>query len=216
MDRHISIPTLRRLPVYYQIVSQALESGEEYISSNTIAKILEVDDTQVRKDIAAIGYYGKPRSGFEIKSFKIHLEDFLDLKTKRQAFLIGAGNLGVALAKYGGFDKFGLEIAALFDNDPHKIDLKIGDKQVYPIYKLHELVKEMNVEIIVLAVPAESAQEVVDFAINAGIKAIWNFAPLNPKVPDGILKWNQDLAANFITLSLLLSQNKIITESISL
>src|SRR3989339_1539234 len=197
MSKQISAPTLRRLPNYYNIICQAMEAGEKYISSATIAKMLDIDDTQVRKDIAATGYVGKPKVGFDLREFKIHLEEFLGFNHTKEAFLIGAGNLGIALAKYEGFKKYGLDILALFDADPHKIGLKIGKKEVFSLANLPEMIQKLNIQIAILAVPADVAQEVTDFLVNAGIKAIWNFAPANLKVPDDVLISNQDLAASF-------------------
>lgn len=214
MNKQISIPTLRRLPNYYPIVCQAFEEGEKYISSATIAKILDIDDTQVRKDIAATGYVGKPKVGFYTQDFKKHLEDFLGFNNTKDAFLVGAGNLGVALAKYEGFNVYGLEIVALFDNDPHKIGLKIRNKEVFSISKFPEMVSNKNIQMVILTIPAESAQSTTDFLVSTGIKAIWNFAPITLRVPKNVLVWNQDLAASFVTLSLHLTvkqkQNQII------
>jgi redox-sensing transcriptional repressor len=205
MSKQISVPSLKRLPNYYNIICQALESGEKYISSATIAALLDIDDTQVRKDIAATGYVGKPKVGFDTNEFKAHLEEFLGFNDKKEAFLIGAGNLGIALAKYEGFTKYGLDILALFDNDPHKIGFKIGKKEVFPLATLPELVKSMNVQIAIMTVPVDVAQDVADFIMRAGIKAIWNFAPTNLKAPDDVLISNQDLAANFVVFSSTLS-----------
>jgi len=205
MSKQISIPALKRLPSYYYILCQSMESGKKYISSATIAKLLDIDDTQVRKDIAATGYVGKPKVGFDIKDFKAHLENYLDLNTKKEAFLIGAGNLGIALAKYEGFKKYGLNITALFDEDIHKIGTMVGSKKIFDIEKLPDLVERMNVHIAILTVPAPKAQEVADFLVQSGIKAIWNFAPANIKVPDNIIISNQDLASSFVTLSLMMS-----------
>ncbi|OGI26544.1 MAG: redox-sensing transcriptional repressor Rex [Candidatus Melainabacteria bacterium RIFOXYA12_FULL_32_12] len=208
ISKRISIPTLRRLPSYYHILCQQSEIGIEYISSASMANLLGIDDTQVRKDIAITGYNGKPKVGFEIKDSKAHFEKFLGFNNKKRAFIIGAGNLGIALAKYQDFNKYGLEIVALFDNDPHKIGLKIGYKKVFSIFDLTNLEKEINAHMAILTVPAENAQDVADSIVNAGIKTIWNFAPINLRVPDDVLVWNQDLIASFVTLSLMLSSNK--------
>ena len=204
MNKHISTPTLKRLPNYYHIICQALESGEKYISSATIAKVLDIDDTQVRKDIAATGYVGKPKVGFDVKEFKAHLEHYLGFNKTKQAFLIGAGNLGIALAKYDGFKKYGLEILALFDSDPLKIGISIANKKIFPLSELPNMASSMNVQLAILAVPGEVAQKVADFLVKSGIKAIWNFAPASLNMPEGVIVSNQDLAANFVTFSLML------------
>lgn len=209
MVKQISVPTLRRLPNYYNIVCQAMESGEKYISSASIAKLLDIDDTQVRKDIAAIGYVGKPKFGFEIIDFKKHLEDYLDFNNTKEAFLIGAGNLGIAFAKYEGFKKYGLDVIALFDNDPHKIGLKIGNKEVFSLSKLPDLAERMNIQMAIITVPFEHAQDTCNFLVKSGIKAIWNFAPITLKAPDNVFILNHDLAANFITFAQLFQKKSI-------
>lgn len=206
MIKQVSLPTLRRLPSYYNIICDASSRGEKYISSANIAKLLLIDDTQVRKDIASTGYVGKPKVGFDIAEFKLHLEEFLGLKNTRKAFLVGAGNLGVALSKYVGFKKYGLEILALFDNDPLKQGMSFGDKKVYPTSQISQMVKEHSVQMAILTVPYSQAQDVTDFLVASGIKAIWNFTTANLTVPDDVLVDNQDLASSFVTFSLLFSE----------
>lgn len=197
--KKLTIPTLKRLPLYYSITKEALEKGESYISSAFIAEKLDIDATQVRKDIAAVGYVGRPKVGFDTKEFTLHLEKFLGFTKERNIILIGAGNLGIALAKYDGFAQYGLKIKVIFDKDPHKIGTKISDKDILPIEKLKEYIKQQNVEIAIMTIPAQSAQSVADELVANGIKAIWNFAPVNLDLPKDVLCWNQNLAASFIT-----------------
>jgi redox-sensing transcriptional repressor len=199
MNSNISVPTLKRLPYYYNIVCNAISAGENYISSAEIARKLDVDDTQVRKDIAVIGYMGKPKVGFEVHEFKKQLEAYLGFNNVRNAILVGAGNLGIALSRYEGFEKYGLKLVGIFDNNPTKIGLKIADKEIYSLAKLNEVVQKHNVEIAIITVPADYAQKVTNTLIDSGIKAIWSFAPISLNVPDSIYVWTQDLAANFTT-----------------
>jgi redox-sensing transcriptional repressor len=199
MNNNISVPTLKRLPYYYNIVCNAVSTGDKYISSAEIAKKLDVDDTQVRKDIAAIGYTGKPKVGFEVNEFKNHLEKYLEFNKVRNAILIGAGNLGMALSRYEGFEKYGLKLVGIFDNNPTKIGLKIADKEIYSLSNLENVLKKYNVEIAILTVPATYAQSVTDLLVKSGIKAIWSFAPASLNVPENVYVRTQDLAANFTT-----------------
>lgn len=197
--KKLTIPTLKRLPLYYNITKEALESGESYISSAFIAEKLDIDATQVRKDIAAVGYVGKPKVGFDTREFTLHLEKFLGFSKERNIILIGAGNLGIALAKYDGFSQYGLKIKAIFDNDPAKIGTKISEKDVLSIAALGEYVKRQHIEIAIITIPAQSAQKIADELVANDIKAIWNFAPINLNLPKDVLCWNQNLAASFIT-----------------
>ncbi len=203
-EKKLNIPTLKRLPLYYNIAVRALENGEKYISSAFMAEKLDIDSTQVRKDIAAIGYVGKPKVGFDTKEFSSHLENFLGFDKERKIILIGAGNLGNALAKYNGFSQYGLKIQAIFDTDPKKIGTKIADKDVISMEKIGEYIKEHNIKIAVITIPEHYAQETADEIVQHGIKAIWNFAPVNLDLPKEVLCWNQDLAASFITFVQLL------------
>lgn len=198
-EKKLTIPTLKRLPLYYNITKEALERGENYISSAFIAEKLDIDSTQVRKDIAAIGYVGKPKVGFDTKEFTFHLEKVLGFTKERNIILIGAGNLGIALAKYDGFLQYGLKIKAIFDNDLNKIGTKISDKDVLSIETLGEYITKNNIKIAVITIPAQSAQSIADELVKNGIKAIWNFAPVNLDLPKDVLCWNQNLAASFIT-----------------
>lgn len=202
MSKKLPLPVLKRLPKYYSIVCEYEKEGKTYIKSLEIANKLYIDETQVRKDFALINHSGKPRVGFNVYELKNHLENFLDFKNIKESFLIGTGNLGLAIAKYHGFEKYGLSVSALFDNDPHKVGLKIGNKEVFHVSRLSELVKKMQIKIMILAVPASEAQKMTNIAVESGIKAIWNFAPININAPKDVLVINQDLAADFVVLSL--------------
>jgi redox-sensing transcriptional repressor len=206
MNKKLPLPVLKRLPKYYSIVCEYEKEGKIYIKSPEIAKKFDVDETQVRKDFALINHSGKPKVGFNVSDLKSHLENFLDLKNMKDSFLIGTGNLGLAIAKYSGFEKYGLSITALFDNDPHKVGLKIGGKEVFHISKFPDLAQRMQVKIIILAVPADEAQKTANIAVKSGVKAIWNFAPVKIEVSKDILVINQDLASDFIVLSLQLNK----------
>ena len=198
----IPIPTLQRLPVYYNIFLNAQAQGREYLSSTEIAEILGVDSTQVRKDISFSGYVGKPKSGFEVNGFITHLNSFFDLKKKKKAVLVGVGNLGLAIARYSRFKEYGLEIMGMFDVDLNKIGLKVGENPILPINEMSKFITEMGIQIAIITVPKEVAQEVATALIDFGIKAIWNFAPIHLKLPQEITVLNQDLTADFLTLSM--------------
>ena len=204
MVKKPTIPTLKRLPLYYNIAKRALNNGESHISSALIAQKLDIDPTQVRKDIASIGYTGKPKVGFDLKEFTEHLRLFLGFDKKREIILIGAGNLGVALAKYNGFAPYGLYIQAIFDSNPEKIGQKIVEKEILDIKNVKKYIIQNEIDIAILTIPVEFAQKTAEILVEAGIKGIWNFAPLNLNLPKHILCKNQELAASFITFSQLL------------
>lgn len=189
---------IKRLTLYHCILFDYIEKNIEFISSPQIAKLLNIDDSQVRKDIKLLNNTGKCKVGYEVKCLKKSIEKTLGFKNPKNAFIIGAGNLGMALAKYTNFKDYGLNIMALFDNDSSKVDVIVNFKKVFDIEKLPDLAKKLNVEIAILTVPRAYAQQTADFLIKSNIKYIWNFTPSVLKVPDDVIVWNENLIGNFL------------------
>ena len=167
---------INRLTLYHFILDNFRED-EQYISSAKIAQLLNIDDSQVRKDLKYLDYPGKCRVGYEAKKLKHTIEDCLGFNQKRDAFIVGAGNLGSALAKYDSFKDYGLNILAMFDNDPKKIGTVINGKEVLSFTKVGNFVTKMGVDIAILTVPKECAVSAANYLAGAGIKYIWNFTP---------------------------------------
>ena len=198
MDTKISDKTINRLTLYHCILTDCIRKGTDSISSSTIAGLLRIDDSQVRKDISLLNNSGKSRVGYDVVALKKAIEHKLAYSKEKNVFIVGAGNLGFALAKYNNFANYGLNIMALFDNNPLKHDVSVGDKKVYPLEDLPKLAKEMSVDIAILTVPYDAAQTVTDYMIDAGIKYIWNFAPVVLDVPKDVQVWNENLMGNFL------------------
>ena len=135
-ESNIPEQTLRRIPMYHQILSEMERKRVQYISSKQLARYFQVDDTQVRKDVAIIGYKGKPKSGYSVTGLKNAIEEFLGINYENTAILIGAGHLGSALAQYPGLKEYGLKLIAIFDNDPSKIGNVIGPFTILPMDSL--------------------------------------------------------------------------------
>ena len=186
---------LNRLTLYHFILN---DQNSDYISSATIADLLHIDDSQVRKDIAYLGNSGKCRVGYDVKRLKKSIEESLGFKQVKNAFIIGAGNLGSALAKYDSFSDYGLNIIAMFDNDLNKIGTQISNKNVFSISEIETHIKKSNVEIAILTVPRNFAQRVAEVLIKSGIKYIWNFTPCILDVPKEIIVWNENLVGSFL------------------
>ncbi len=206
-------PSLRRLPIYYRRLRQAVDAGESIVSSKDLGESAGVPDAQVRKDLSYLALDGRPGIGYDVRSLAALLEDFLGLVNDKEAVLVGAGNLGMALAMYPGFVRYGLQIVALFDNDPAKQGALPDGRQVLPVEKLTDLVSRLHVRIGIIAAPESVAQEVADAMVAGGIQVIWNFASCKLKVPADVLVKNEDLAAELATLSHHISQRKIRQES---
>ncbi|GBR75420.1 redox-sensing transcriptional repressor Rex [Candidatus Termititenax persephonae] len=204
MNASIPSNAIKRLTLYHHILSDCLLKGNEYISSQHIAELLKIDDSQVRKDIALCAASGKTKVGYAVLELKKAIERLLGFREQKAAFIIGAGNLGSALAKHTDFQDYGLDIVALFDNDPTKIDTFINGKKIYPLPKLYQvathenLVNKRKVEIALLTVPAAAAQKSAELLTQSQIKYIWNFTPTILSVPDNVRVCNENLVGNFL------------------
>ena len=201
VKKPISVPTLSRLPVYYYFLKSITEQGREYISCSKISEGLGLTSIQVRKDFESIGANGRPKIGYEVKVLTKLIAVTLGYDNVSEAFLVGAGNLGKALLGYRVFDDYGLKIIAAFDTNPEIIGQNISGKPVFHIDKLKELVPRMGIKIGIITVPSDKTQEIADLMVAAGIKAIWNFAPIFIKTPEDIILQNVNMASSLAVLS---------------
>lgn len=196
--KKFSDKVINRLTLYHCILTDYLHKNIEFISSPQIAGLLKIDDSQVRKDISLLNNVGKCRVGYIVADLKKNIEKTLGFSKPKEAFIIGAGNLGSALAKYDNFSNYGLKVLALFDNDTLKVGNKVNDREIFHISKLEDLAQRLNVEIAILTVPREHAQGLADFLVKSNIKYIWNFTPTVLNVPKDIQVWNENLMGNFL------------------
>ena len=184
MTQNISKHTLQRLPMYLSYIKGLPEDAPKNISATTIAEALQLNDVQVRKDLASVSSSGKPKVGYNVKDLIAELEAFLGYNDIDNAVIVGAGSLGKALLNYSGFKAYGLNIIAAFDLCEEPTEFQ--GKTVFPIAQLESFCRKVNIHIGIITVPASSAQEICDLLVNSGIRAIWNFAPVHLVVPDGI------------------------------
>lgn len=195
------LPTIRRLPTYLRILRDLSSKGKEFVSSNQLAEVVNIDSILVRKDLVLTGIVGTPRIGYHISDLIRSIKDFLGWGDPLNAFLIGAGHLGTAILGYKEMSNYGHKIVAAFDKDPRIIDQSIHGVRVFNIARAPELLKELNVRLAILTVPAEEAQEATDLLVGAGIQGIWNFTSANIDVPDGITMHKEDLISGLAVLS---------------
>ena len=195
-----SIPkaTLGRLPQYLEYL-RSLPEIRRTISATAIAKALSLGDVQVRKDLAVVSGAGKPKIGYETDKLITDIESHLGYERLTNAVLVGAGKLGRALLDYDGFENFGVKIIAGFDCN--ETVLTNGAKAILPIREIGAYCKEHNVKLGIITVGQGSAQEVCDKLVESGIKAIWNFAPVTLKVPNGVLLRQENLALSLAYLN---------------
>lgn len=197
----VSRATVHRLPSYYRELKVLADRGEETVSCPQIAGRLQLDASQVRKDLAATGVIGRPKVGYVVDEVIEAIEEFLGWNNNTEALLVGAGNLGIALMGYEGFSHRGLNIVAAFDADKAKIGSAIRGKHVLPMEKLPDMVARLGAAIGILTVPMDAAQEIADVMVHGGIKAIWNFTPAHLDVPDEIIVENVRLSESLAILS---------------
>jgi redox-sensing transcriptional repressor len=197
----VSEATLRRMPTYLHYLRRCQEEGTTFISSGEIGSELGLDPTQVRKDVEVTGIVGKPRVGFSVAELALAIEEFLGWNKLTEAFLAGAGNLGTALLGYDRLKNYGVHIVAAFDSDPRKVGTEIYGRQVLSIDRLANLAERMHVLIGIITVPADQAQAVADQMVAGGIQAIWNFAPVNLRLPKHIIVQHEELYYTLAALS---------------
>ncbi len=176
-NRKIPPATVKRLPLYLQCLDQ-IDSNSIGISSKNLADLAKVNDAQVRRDLSYLGTLGTRGVGYDIKTLRNQLQLELGLVEGWSAVIVGVGNLGSALAHYGGFKDKGFGVVGLFDDDPKKINSQVAGLVVTPLSKMEEYCKKYNVAIGIIATPGEYAQGVADQLIDCGVRSILNFAPV--------------------------------------
>lgn len=172
----------------------------EHVSSTAISQQLNVDASQIAKDLSYLNIKGKTRIGYEVAQLEQGLSDFLGFRRCHPAVMMGVGSLGRALVTDSGLSRYGLNIVAGFDTDPAKIGTEIGGTPVYNLDELTDRRREFGAEIAVIAVPVESAAAVADLCINSGIKALWNFTPFHIKSRPGIIIENTSIYAHLAVM----------------
>jgi redox-sensing transcriptional repressor len=203
----VSELTTNRLSVYLRCLSELDAAGVRAISSQALAEQFHLNAAQIRKDLAYFGEFGVRGIGYYVKELRRHLRQILGLDRGVRVAIIGAGNLGLALADYPGFREDGFEIAALFDTLKEKIGRRSrGGVLIHDIRDLKKIVKREGLGIAVIAVPAAGAQAAVSMVVTAGVKAILNFSPGALRVPRGVKLKNMDLTVSLEGLSFFLVQ----------
>lgn len=201
MHINVTIQTLQRLPRYLNYLKALPKDTVINISATTIAQALGLNDVLVRKDLAAVSDGGKPKIGYIIEYLISDIEKVLGYDDVNDAILVGVGKLGYALMAYDGFAEYGLNIIAGFDVDEQIIGSEINRKKVFAFTKMKNLCERMKIRIGIITVPVWEAQRVCDALVEAGVKAIWNFAPVQLNVPEGVLVQNENMATSLAMLS---------------
>lgn len=187
-DTNTNIPdiVIGRLPIYLRALNRLVQEGHEVTSSHELGKRLGISSAQIRKDLSHFGGFGKQGTGYQIAYLEEKLRQVLKVDREWDVALVGVGDLGRAVAHYRGFSERGFIVTCAFDSDPNKVGTKIGDIDVQSINELSQTIREKNVQIAMIAVPAKVAQDVANTLIEAGISAILNYAPINLTVPEHV------------------------------
>ena len=193
-------PTLRRLPWYLSNIKLMKEKGEQYVSSTQISKEINIDASQIAKDLSYVNISGRTRVGYNIDALIEVLESFLGFTNMHKAFLFGVGSLGAALLRDSGLHHFGLEIVAAFDVNPELVGKDLNGMPIFHSDDFETKMKEYDVNIGVLTVPINIAQEITNKMVDGGIKAVWNFTPFRIRVPENIVVQNTSLYAHLAVM----------------
>src|SRR5207253_2516311 len=205
----VSELTTNRLSVYLRCLSVLEDAHVRTISSQALAEQFHLNAAQIRKDLAYFGEFGVRGVGYYVRDLKRHLRQILGLDRKLRVAIMGAGNLGLALADYPGFRQEGFEIVALFDNLSAKVGQRSrGGVPIYDIHDLKRIARRDSISIAVIAVPATSAQHVVGLVVASGIKAVLNFSPGALQVPVDVKLKSVDLTVSLESLSFFLAQGE--------
>lgn len=200
-EKKISSAVIKRLPRYYRYLSELLEKGIDRISSQELSQRMNVTASQIRQDFNNFGGFGQQGYGYNVEVLRGEIGKILGLDQKYHVIILGAGNLGQALANYGGFAKRGFIVSGIFDVNPDKVGQRIGNVQVRNMSELRDFVANNTVNIAALTLPKAKAPEVANELAELGVYAFWNFAATDLNLPDHVVVENVHLAESLMRLS---------------
>ena len=200
-EREISRAVIRRLPRYYRYLGELLENGVERISSNDLSKRMKVTASQIRQDLNNFGGFGQQGYGYNVKYLYTEIGKILGLEEDHNIIIIGAGNLGQALANYAAFENRGFILKGIFDVNPSLKGISIRGVAIRMMDELKEFIQNNDIDVAVLTLPKASAVEVADVLVENGVKGIWNFTHTDLKVPKDVIVENVHLSESLMRLS---------------
>ena len=208
MSRKISMAVIRRLPKYHRYLRDLLDKDIYRISSKELSDIIGFTASQIRQDLNNFGGFGQQGYGYNVEELYSEIGKILGVDKPYNTIIIGAGNLGQAIANYSGFNKSGFKIKALFEVNPRLVGIKIRDLEILDGEIMEEYIKENDIRIAVICTPKERAQAVAATLVKAGIKGVWNFAPVDLDLPPDIIVENVHLTESLFTLAYLLNEKQ--------
>ncbi len=200
-DKSISQAVISRLPRYYRYLGDLKDNGIERISSQDLSKLMKITASQIRQDFNNFGGFGQQGYGYNVEFLYNEIANILGLNTKHNLIIIGAGNLGQALANYMNFERRGFIVKGIFDKNPDLYGKELRGITVQPVENIEKFIKENDIDIAVLTIPKEGAVKAAELLVKCNIKAIWNFAHVDLNVPDNIAIENVHLSDSLMKLS---------------
>lgn len=205
----VSIAVVRRLPRYHRYLEELLNKGVKRISSKELSEIMNITASQIRQDLNVYGGFGQQGYGYNTEELYKKLGEIIGIGRTYNMIIIGAGNMGQALANYPNFEKYGFKLIGIFDRNPKMFGLKIRDVEIMDVDKMGEFVKNNKVDIAIICVPSENAQKVANKVVEMGIKAIWNFAPTDIDVPDDVVVENVHLSDSLLSICYRMNEDEL-------
>ncbi len=207
-NNKISMAVIRRLPKYHRYLRELLDKDVKRISSKELSEIIGFTASQIRQDLNNFGGFGQQGYGYNVEDLYREIGKILGLDRTYNTIIIGAGNLGQALANYSSFGRFGFQLKGIFDINPKVVGLMINGIEVMDMDTLERYIEKEGVDIAYICTSRSGAQEVAEGLVNAGVRSIWNFAPIDLKVPEGVVVENVHLIDNLLTLSYFLKERE--------
>lgn len=204
--KKVSIAVIRRLPRYFRYLSDLLQMDITRISSKELSARMGITASQIRQDLNCFGGFGQQGYGYNVESLYTEIGNILGLGNKYQTIIIGAGHMGQALANYHNFEKRGYKLVGIFDVNPDLVGTKIKDIEIMHLDTLEDFIKGNKVDIAILTVPFEHTRAVADKAASLGIKGLWNFSPMDLKIPYDVVIENVHLSDSLMVLGYKLNE----------
>jgi redox-sensing transcriptional repressor len=206
-NKNISMAVIKRLPKYYRYLEELMKNDVDRISSKELGEKIGFTASQIRQDLNCFGDFGQQGYGYNVKELYNQIGSILGLDRGYEAALVGAGNIGQAVSNYSRFENLGVKITAIFDANPKLIGMKIRNVEIMDIDDMENVLNEHKIDIGIICVPRKNAQSVADELIKGGVRAVWNFAPVDLIVPDYVKVENVHLSESLMTLIYLLNES---------
>ncbi|MFR5265611.1 redox-sensing transcriptional repressor Rex [Clostridium sp.] len=204
--KNISMAVIKRLPKYHRYLNEIMKNDIDRISSKELSEKIGFTASQIRQDLNCFGDFGQQGYGYNVKALYNEISNILGLNKSYKSVIIGAGNIGQAIANYTQFTRLGISIDGIFDANPKLLGIKINDVEIQDIDELQDFLLENYIDIGIICVPKINAQKVCNKLVENGVKGIWNFAPVDLNVPEDVTVENVHLSESMLTLIYLLNE----------